>query len=247
MLTLTTLRSQVSHALGGSPATVRVDDDDDNATANDIVNQAGRHLYTHAWKFRVRPSVDISTAESVSYINLPSDVGEIVTARMKNGLNDSIELTSYDKLLLIRNGSISTGRQFHAAITYYDSRAVADTTVALAPRLELAPTPTGVDDISIVYRAKWAKLSADGDVATVPDFVESLLILYVRAFAQGYEEENFIQRVAEVDASPMFHRTSIQDGMVQPEYGPIDGGHISGARSGGRLPFDTIAGPSEDD
>lgn len=244
MLTLTTLRSHVSHALGGSPATVRVDADDDNATANDIVNQAGRHMFTHPWKFRVRPSVDISTVASQSYVDLPSDVSEIVTARMKDGLNDSIELTSYDKLLLIRNGSLSTGRQFQAAVTYYDSRAVTDTAVALTPRLELAPTPTAVDQISIVYRSQWAKLSADTDVATVPDFAESLLILYVRAFSQGYEEENFIQRVMEVDSSPMFHRTAIQDGMIQPEYGLIDGGHISGVRTGGRLPFDTISDPS---
>ena len=247
MLTLTNLKSQVTHALGGSPATIREDAD---ATAADIINQAGRHMFTYSWKFRVRPSVDIDTVASQSYVDLDlpahPDVGEIITARMKNGLNDSIELTSYDKLLLIRNGSISTGRQFHAAVTYYNATGVADTSAALSPRLELAPTPTAVDQISILYRAKWTELSSDTDIAAVPDFAESLLVLYVRAFAQGYEEENFIPRVGEVDNSPIFHRVSVQDGMLQPEYGPIDGGHISSYRTSGRLPFDTIGDPTSD-
>jgi len=237
MLTLTNLKSQVSHALGGSPST--------EITSADIVNQAGRHMFTFSWKFRVRPSTPVTTTASTSYANLPTDVGEIITARMRDGLNDSIELTSYDKLLLIRNGSLSTGRQFHAAVSYYNATGDDSPTAALTPRLELAPTPTAVDTIDIIYRAKWSELSDDDDIAAVPDFAESLLILYVRAFAQGYEEENFIQRVMEVDSSPMFHRTAIQDGMIQPEYGPIDGGHISGARSGGRLPFDTIANPQD--
>lgn len=236
MLTLTNLKSHVTHALGGSPAS--------EITAVDIVNQAGRHMFTYSWKFRVRPSTDISTVSSQSYVDLPTDVGEIITIRMKDGLNDSIELTSYDKLLLIRNGSLSTGRQFHAAISYYDSTAVDNTAVAVKPRLELAPTPTAVDQITLVYRAKWSDLSSDEDIATIPDWAESLLIMYVRAFAQGYEEESFMQRVAEVDSSPMFHRTAIQDGMIQPEYGPLEGGHITSYRTHSRLPFDTISDPS---
>ena len=159
---------------------------------------------------------------------------------MKDGLNDSIELTSYDKLLLIRNGSLSTGRRYHAAINYYDSTGVDGTTVALQPRLMLAPTPTAVDQMTLVYRSKWPSLASDTDIAAVPDWAEALLILYVRAFAQGYEEENFMQRVAEVDASSMFHRTAIQDGMMQPEYGPIENGHLMSHRTHDRLPFDTI-------
>lgn len=236
MLTLTNLKSHVTHALGGTPAS--------EITSTDIVNQAGRHMFSYAWKFRSRPSVDISMVASQSYVDLPSDVGEIITIRMKNGLNDSIELTSYDKLLLIRNGSLSTGRQFHAAISYYDSTGVTDTTIAVTPRLELAPTPTGVDQISIFYRSKWAGLSNDSDIAPVPDWAETLLISYVRAFAQGYEEENFMQRVAEIDQSPLYHRTAVQDGMLLPEYGPIEGGHISSYHTNQRLPFDTIADPS---
>ena len=236
MLTLTNLKSHVTHALGGTPAA--------EITSADIVNQAGRHMFTYSWKFRARPSTDIPTVASQSYIDLPTDVSEIITIRMKDGLNDSIELTSYDKLLLIRNGSLSTGRQFHAAISYYDSTGTESTTVALKPRLELAPTPTAVDQISLVYRAKWPNLSADTDIAPIPEGAESLLIAYVRAFAQGYEEENFMQRVAEIDASPLFHRTSVQDGMIQPEYGPLEGGHIASYRTHSRLPFDTISDPS---
>lgn len=236
MLTLTNLKSHVTHALGGTPAS--------EITSADIVNQAGRHMFSYSWKFRSRPTVDMSTVSSQSYVDLPSDVGEIITIRMKNGLNDSIQLTSYDKLLLIRNGSISTGRQFHAAVSYYDSTGVADTTIAVTPRLEIAPTPTAVDQISIFYRAKWPGLTEDASIAPVPDWAEALLIAYVRAFAQGYEEENFMQRVAEIDQSPLYHRTAVQDGMLLPEYGPIEGGHIQSIRDNARLPFDTIADPS---
>jgi len=237
MLTLSNLTSHVTHALGGSPSS--------EITAIDIVNQAGRHMFTHAWKFRVRPSHDLATVASQSYVDLPANVGEIVTIRMKDGLNDSVSLTSYDKLLLIRNGSLSTGRSFHAALTYYDKTAVEDTTVAMSPRLELAPTPTAVDTITVFYRANWTELAETTDIVAVPEYAEALLILYVRAFAQGYEEEGLTQRVAEVDASPMFHRTAIQDGMLLPEYGAIDGGHIASLHGGARLPFDTIADPQD--
>jgi len=236
MLTLTNLKSHVTHALGGTPAT--------EITSTDIINQAGRHMFSHSWKFRSRPTVEISTVSSQSYVDLPSDVGEIITIRMKDGLNDSIQLTSYDKLLLVRNGSISTGRHFYAAVSYYDSTGVTDTAIAITPRLEIAPTPSAVDRISIFYRVKWPSITEDAEIAPVPDWSESLLIAYVRAFAQGYEEENFMQRVAEVDQSPLFHRTAIQDGMLLPDYGPIEGGHISSYRENGRLPFDTIADPS---
>lgn len=232
-LTLASLKLHVQHALGGSPS--------DQISEVDIINQAGRQMFSHLWKFRDRPTIELPIEADQSFASLPGSVGEIISIRMKDGLNDSIELTSYDHMLMIRNGNISTGAHYYATVVWPDPY-LGET--QQYPRLEIAPTPSASDTITLAYRAAWPDLTDDTDTAQVPPFAESVLISFVRAFAQGYEEEGMAQRLVEVEMSPIFHRASVHDGMIQPSYGAIRGGAVGRAREGGRLPFNTISDPS---
>jgi hypothetical protein len=231
-LTLSNLKQHVQHSLGGTPS--------DQISEVDIINQAGRHMFTHGWKFRDRPTKEETISADNSFVTLPGDVGEIISIRMKDGLNDSIQLTSYDHVLMVRNGDISTGAHYYATVVWPEPWF--DDTQQY-PRIEIAPTPTADDTITIAYRSAWIELVADGDIAQVPPFAEALLIAYVRAFSQGYEEEGMAQRLVEVELSPVFQRVAVQDGMIQNTYGEIRGGMVGRNREGGRLPFDSIKPP----
>ena len=229
-LKLSDLKKHVQHVLGGTPS--------EQIGEVNVINQAGRQMFSHAWKFRERPSVELSFNSEETFVTLPGNLGTISSVRMKDGLNDSIELAPFDYVLKIRNGSISTGAHYYAAVVWpdiYDGDGDRQ-----YPRLELAPTPSASDTITLAYRVGWEDLENHDDVAQVPTFAETTLIVYVRAFAQGYEEEGLVQRVAEVEASPIFQRALVQDGMIQPSYGPIRGGMVGRARSEGRLPFNAL-------
>jgi hypothetical protein len=236
-ITFANLKSHVQHALGGTPS--------DQITEADIINQAGRHMFTHDWKFRERPPSTIAITTSNEHVDLPGDLGEIISLRMKDGLNDSIQLTTYDHVLMVRNGDIASGAHYYATVVWPQPYVAGDEDYTkVPPRLEIAPTPTGEDEMSIAYRASWSDLELDTDAAQVPPYAEALLIAYVRAFALGYEEEGLGQRLFEVEAGPLYERASIADGMIQNTYGQIRGGMVSRNREGGRLPFNAVQAPS---
>tara|TARA_R100000664_G_scaffold31454_1_gene45060 strand:+ start:489 stop:1187 length:699 start_codon:yes stop_codon:yes gene_type:complete len=231
MATLAQLQSHVEHALGGTPAS--------QLSTTDIVNQAGRHLYGYQWNFRLRGPVDVTLTANLSSVELPNDVGEIVNAYMKDGLTDSIRLTTIQEVVRTRNTSISTGANYIASIVWPEGSAKANK----PPILELAPTPTSADVLTLTYLQSWKELSESTESAAVPQFCESVLVQMVRAFALGYEEENMAQRLLETEQSPLFQRALAHDGLVQPDYGPIMNGVTSSNRNN-RLPFDTIADPT---
>ena len=231
MATLAQLQSHVEHALGGTPAS--------QLSTTDIVNQAGRHLYGYQWNFRLRGPVDITLSANLSSVELPQDMGELVNVYMKDGLTDSIRLTTLEEVVRTRNTSISTGANYIVTIVW----PVANAKATKPPLFEIAPTPTTSDVITLSYLSSWTDLTEPSANAPVPSFCESVLIQMVRAFALGYEEENMTQRLMEVEQSPLFAQAMTHDGMVQPHYGPIMNG-VGTANRNNRLPFDTIANPS---
>lgn len=233
--TLGVLKNQVIHALGGSPASTL-----DIVT---IINQAGRHLFHYPWKFRERPPKVIETNVDVDYVSLHSDMGEITCLKMKDGLTDSIRLTTIDEVVEARNSTISTGANYLAAIVWPEAYGTGQ--AEQFARIELAPTPTAVDEIVVVYKSKWMDFSindSDDTKPSIPLMAEAVLFSFVRAFALGYEEGNLAQRLYEVESSPQFQALSSSDGLIQPEYGPLRNG-VVGGWGHSRLPFDTLPGP----
>lgn len=231
MLTLGALKSHVEHALGGTPAS--------QLSAVDIVNQAGRQFFNYHWNFRTKGPREITTTANQSYVELPGNLGHLIHAYMKDGLTDSIRLTTLEEVVKVRNSSISTGANYLAAITWPEVDIDTE-----APRMELAPIPTSEDVITVSYMAVWEELSEEDAPAKVPPYAESALIQMVRAFALGYEEENMSQRIMETVAGPIFEQAFLSDGLVQNNYGPIQNGVFGALHENRRLPFDAIANPS---
>ena len=233
-ITLATLKQHVQHALGGSVASQL-----DETT---IVNEAGRHMFMTPWKFRERPPATLTFVASQQFVELPSDFGEIIAANMTDGLVRSFTFTTFHDL--VQRRSTSTGSTNHYWLAVSHPAPSNDGDPLPAARLELYPTPTSADQITIAYRANWIPLVNDSDVALVPDYAESSLIALVRAFALGYEEEGMEIRVGEIESGVMWHRLKEKDGLVQPDYGPLRNSALSMSRQGYQLPWDSTANPS---
>ena len=233
-ITLSSLKSHVRHALGGTPAS--------QLSEAGIVNEAGRYMFSVPWKFRERPPATITTTPNQSFVELPTDFGEMISANMTDGLVKSIHFTTMDDLVERRTTAIGQSQEYYAVILHPTSES--STGGEVSPRIELHPTPTRSDNIVVAYRSDWVELTSDEEYASVPGYAESVLIGLVRAFALGYEEDGLEVRVAEVQNGPLFQRLLEKDGIIQPDYGPIRNGHLSRGVSGYHLPWDSTADPS---
>lgn len=233
-ITAKVLKDHVSHALGGTVSS--------QLSEIGIVNEAGRHMFNTAWGFRSRPPKDITFVSGNDYAELPLDFGEMIAANMKDGLVQTFTFTTFDDLIHRRRTSTGATNHFWIAISY--PRIESDQLGVPMPRLELYPTPTTGDQLTVSYRAKWEDLIDDDDIAQVPDYAESALIAMTRAFALGYEEEGMELRVAEVEMGPIWQRLLEKDGIVQPSYGEIRNGALSMIQPRHNLPWDSTANPS---
>lgn len=231
MLTFANLKTHVEHALGGSPSA--------QLPSSDIVNQAGRQFFNHQWNFRLKGPKEITTNANAKYVDLPADFGHMVSLYMQSGLTESIQLTTLEQVIKVRNSSISTGSNYMATITWPENE-VATT----PPRLELAPTPSSQDTIVVAYLSGWQQMEQDTETVKVPAYAEAALIQMVRAFALGYEEENMSQRILEVEQGPIFQQALTSDGLTQNHYGPLQNGVVNSTHDSRRLPFDAISNPS---
>jgi hypothetical protein len=226
-ITLLELKKHIQHALGGSPAS--------QLSEAGIVNEAGQYMYMAPWKFRERPPETISFVANQSFILLPDDFGEIVSAHMDSGLTKAVHFTTMDDLLERRTTAIGQSQVYWAAVVHTDTGDA---------RLEIHPSPPADDKIRFAYRAAWTPLSSDGDETPTPDYADSALISLVRAFALGYEEEGMEVRLAEIENGPIYRRLMEKDGIIQPDYGQIRGGALSQVSTRYNLPWDSTADPA---
>ena len=234
-ITLSELKKHVQHALGGSPAS--------QLSETSIINEAGRYMYMAPWKFRERPPLTISLVQNQTYVELPEDFGEMISAHMDSGLVKAIHFTTMDDLLERRTTAIGQSQVYWGVIVYPEPT-LSSNPIEARHRIELHPTPSAADKIRIAYRCKWRELSDDGDSTVVPDYAESALVSLVRAFALGYEEEGLEVRLAEIENGPIYRRLLEKDGIVQPDYGVIRGGALSQVSTRMNLPWDSTADPS---
>jgi len=101
---------------------------------------------------------------------------------------------------------------------------------ALRPRLDIYPAAavSATASFYVRYRAGWTTLTAtqlDGSDTTaltnISPYVESLLLEYIRAFAEGGEDGTTHQRLAEVEMGILLDRALRKDGTMTPDYGPL--------------------------
>lgn len=228
-LTYKQLRDHVLLSVGGDPSTVG------STTVNDriaqIVNFAGEHLFSRGWRFRERTAsgLTIETAENTSsYVDLPSDCSEIVSFEPSNSWSSSISFVDPATFQHLSTAGIEPELSYIATLVF-----AVDTSLdpdALRPRLDIYPAPpvSATASFYVRYRAGWTTLTAtqlDGTDTTVltniSSYVESLLLEYIRAFAEGGEDGTTHQRLAEVDLGILLDRALRKDGTMTPDYGPL--------------------------
>jgi len=228
-LTYKQLRDHVLLSVGGDPSTVG------STTVNDriaqIVNFAGEHLFSRAWRFRERTAsgLTIESAENTgSYIDLPLDCGEIISFEPSNSWSSSISFVDPATFQHLSTAGIEPELSFIATLVF-----AVDTSLdpdALRPRLDIYPAAavSATASFYVRYRAGWTTLTAtqlDGSDTTaltnISPYVESLLLEYIRAFAEGGEDGTTHQRLAEVDLGILLDRALRKDGTFAPDYGPL--------------------------
>lgn len=222
-LSLENLMAVGRHALdNGDPSVVIGTDAGD--TLAFYVNQAGRHLFMcRAWNSRKRRSVDIDFTASQNYAALPADFGELISVTASSGAS-GFEFATLEEVDQYRAaGETGTG-SYIGAIAWPGQSTSADE--AGVPVIELAPTPaaTLADALTIRYREGWIDLVSEDDRANIRPNAEALLCEFVRAFCRGSEDGSLGQRLAEVQAGPIFAALVRADGMSQPNFGPTRGG-----------------------
>lgn len=103
-------------------------------------------------------------------------------------------------------------------------------------RLDLWPTPTqdDLDRLYVYYRRGWQSCDSDNALIPIPDWMETLYIDLVRAFARGYERESeagFDARVAAIKAGPIYMAAQLRDKEMVQHIGPMQGGAVTGVRA----------------
>ena len=114
------------------------------------------------------------------------------------------------------------------------------------PKLEVYPTPQSdeQDVVGIKFRRNWPNIRGSDvsdstnenyelpmDDSAIPLFLE-----YLRAFAEGGEVGDTNQRVAIIEAGPIYDQALRRDGTQVPNYGPLPMA-VRGRNSYGNLQF----------
>jgi hypothetical protein len=231
MLTFGNLKSHIVLALGGQPSIVSGMTRDQRIA--EIVNQAGQYMFTKPWRYRERTSRPMNTVAQQSWVDLPTDVEDILALISKAGLGWRVELTTPEQMEIIRNmaePALMDG-VYYAALSRPWAQSNGTTELGQgtglpAIRLELYPTPqaSASDAVTVRYRAAWQAVSdttQETFIIPVPAYAESLLIAYARSFAMAYEDEGLTARLMEIDNGPIFIAAAIKDGIQQRDYGRL--------------------------
>lgn len=242
--TLAEYRSELQHAIGGSAPASQLAQDT-------IINDAGRHLVSmHPWKWLERTPGTLNFTASTAYVSMPADFKRAESIVPDDAIDACFTLTTFQEIARMRQFSITSTAAYYGCLVWPGQSGV--TALQTVPRLELYPTPatnvTGA--LHLWYTRGWTVIDDATDVPNIPWFMEPLLVALVRAFAQGYEESDVAslnQRILDVTGTrqqptPLFAAALSEDGMIQNEYGPMNGGWTETAPAS--LSWNPVSNPS---
>ena len=182
----------------------------------------------------------VSFTVRMGRIQLPSDFGTIIKVFGTDGFTrtafsgTTTELMRIDSLALVQNNFV-TGYALEWNVLAEKSTPV--------PTLKIWPQPTVVDDLALsaTYYRLWPELTSDADIISIPPYMETLYLQYVRAFALGYEGGvDLGAAVAQVQALPIFIDAARRDTAGQSDLGPTPKAAIrKGSRAHGYDPLGT--------
>ncbi len=216
MLTYLDLKNHVLLAIGGRPSTAAGQTVAQRQA--EIINQAGEHLFGYQWTFRQATAL-LSTVANQQYVLLPADFSELIAAWYSTL---PLLITNQDEIENIRSSEFNSYGTRGYVKTIVPTTAVQTQTY----QLQIFPTPTSAEAnvIKITYRTGWQGVSTstlDTDVISIPQYLETLLVLYVRAITESYEDGQQSQRLGEIEAGTMFGIAQRKDGMLQAHYGQL--------------------------
>lgn len=216
MLYYKDLTNHVLLAIGGRPSTAAGQTVAERQA--EIINQAGEHLFGYQWTFRQATAM-LSTTSGLQYVLLPADFSELIAAW--SGTLPLL-ITNQDEVENTRSSD------FDSYGTRGYVKAVVPTNLAPTQtyQLQIYPTPDSseVNKIKITYRTGWQRVSTANlptDVISIPLYLETLLVLYVRAITESYEDGQQSQRLAEIEAGTLFGTAQRKDGMLQAHFGQL--------------------------
>ena len=119
------------------------------------------------------------------------------------------------------------------------------------PRLDLWPAPSAdsADAFRIYYRGGWKSVEDGDEFLYMPEWIETLYLFIVRAFARGYERESEFSInafLAECSEGPLYIKAQQRDKEMTPDMGPMTGGAVSAIyhRPDPLWNFSSTSGPS---
>lgn len=213
-------KSHVKHAVGGDPSVAPGMTVDDRVL--EVINHAGEQLYSRPWRYREATSL-LSLTANQEYITQPASMGfdlggELISmVRTVDGAEvENITPAEMDSLRDATTRTPVTGYVTHVAFPWQ----------GLKQRIDIFPTSVeqSSDAVRMRYRKYWDKVTTTwSDLATLsfPLYVESLFTEYLRAYAQGYEDEGIPARLAEIDAGPLLQTALMKDGITQRDVGRL--------------------------
>lgn len=217
-LTLARCASEIRQTLRGAP-------EGDVLT---IVNRAGQWFvdaFSWSWLQRIG---SLSTTASQEYVSLGGLTGfrKLFRASYDNFWLEQCDLGYMSALRA--SGSVSSGVPSYCAVGFTLSAAGVYT-----KRLELYPTPSAMvtDALTLYWQAGWQapQTNADESVIAIPDEVEGLYVLVLRAFARGFEEEHegsLSVRLDEIVNSNAWLARVSSDSATQTNFGRMRGSAI---------------------
>ena len=192
-------------------------------------------------------AADVGGRMENNSVALPLDFRSMKSISATDSLVNGLYLTTADELLRKRTNQIEVASSWN----YYGTIVYAG--APPAPLLEIWPSSTvnETDAFTMFYKAGWLRGTSDDATIYVPDWIDSLMISIVRAFALGYEEgsepdrPSMAQHLAEIAAGPLFMAAKRRDGNTQGFYGPLRGGAAQRQRHG-YVPYlsTVVAAPS---
>lgn len=166
---------------------------------------------------------DIEWNIQANSCTLPSDFRDIVDITSTDSTLYDVRQTTLSQLLRYRTSQpfVTGDWNYAVAVSWSGSPPV--------PILELYPSSQSIQNgaFTIFYRGGWDRVTTDSANIDVPEFIDSLFLRLVRAFARGYEREDSVtmnQLLLEIQQGPEFVMAARRDGMIQPYKSRLTGG-----------------------
>jgi len=233
MLTYTELENHAQYALEGGTEMPQ------GITLAHVINLAGTWFMTaHPWAFREGVVAKLHFTADQEYVDLPADFGAMTVLQMTSSLVSTISMTTPGELIARRVRSVTVTQQ-HYWVALVQGPKNDRAGAFPPPRLEIWPTPASNSEnaLTCIYRRKWLRFAdteADTSVDTVPvpEYCEMALIQAVRATVTGWGERLMQPQggieplLAKLKKSAIWQAAIEEDGLQQPDYGPLQGGAI---------------------